>query len=111
MEEQKLELNFQKETGFGQLYGSFQKTMLTVNGQHPVKLISLNQEVTVALELREEVNHSEQLFIGDQITTMTPMRKLHLNTNTQSLLEMTFIFMDLTGVNKESNLPLMEKKL
>jgi len=111
MVEQKLEPNFLKETGFGQQSGSFQKTMLTVNGQHPVKLISLNLEVTIAMELPGEMIRSEQLFIGDQITTMTLGRKLLSNTNILSLLEMTSIFMDLIGARLVSNLPLTESKL
>jgi len=110
MVELKLELSFQRETGFGQPSGSFQRTMLTVNGQHLVRLISLNQEVTVALEPQEEVNLSEPLFIGDQTTTMMLMRKLHLNTSTLSLSETTSMFMDLTGVRMVSYLPLMVKR-
>merc|ERR1712166_1035598 len=97
--------NFLKETGFGQLSGSFQKTMLTVNGQHPVKLISLNPEVTLALESPEVVNLSEQLFIGDQTTTMTLTRKPLPSINTQSPLETTSMSMDLTGARMVSNLP------
>merc|ERR1712166_1670878 len=63
---------------------------------HPVKLISLNPEVTLAPEPPEVVNLSEQLFIGDQTTTMTLTRKPLPSTNTQSPLETTSMSMDLT---------------
>ena len=38
-EELKLELSFQKVTGFGQLFGYFHNITLMVDGQHLVKLI------------------------------------------------------------------------
>jgi len=109
--ELKSKLNFQKETGFGQPFGSFQKTMLTEHGLHLGKLILLNLEEMIALEQQEEVNHLEQHFIGDQITCMMHMRKLPKVTNIQSLLETISIFTALIGALMVSNQPLMESRL
>jgi len=85
MEESKLELSFQKVTGFGQLFGYFQKIMLMVDGLHLVKLIWLNQEETIVTEKLEVQTLSVQLFTLVQIGNMMLMKKLLKYKYTESL--------------------------
>jgi hypothetical protein len=76
MVELRSEPNFQKETGSGQLFGSFPNIILMVNGQHPVRLIWLNQEETIVMEPPEVLALLEQLFIGVQTGYTMPILEL-----------------------------------
>ena len=79
MVELRSEPNFQKETGSGQLFGCNPNTMLMVNGQHPVRLILLNQEETIVMEPPEVLALTDQLFIGVQTGNTMPIKKEVLN--------------------------------
>lgn len=100
-EELKSKLNFQKVIGFGQQSGFYQKITIMVNGQHLVKLILWNQEVTLVTAQLEEALLLDQHFIGVQTTNSICMKRQQLNINTLLLLVMTSIFMDSNGQRLE----------
>jgi uncharacterized membrane protein (Fun14 family) len=110
MEESKLELSFQKVTGFGQLFGYFHNITLMVVGLHLVKLIWLNQEETIVTEKLEVQTLSVQLFTLVQIGNMMLMKKLLNNTNTPNHSVMISMFTVLNGMNLVLNQQLMEMK-
>jgi hypothetical protein len=73
MEESKLELNYQREIGYGLLFGCYQLTMNMVNGQLVEKLISWKAE-----EMLDILNNSEEdlkllvlLYTGEVIILLT----------------------------------------
>lgn len=108
MEELKLELSFQKVTGFGQLFGYFLNITLMVVGQHQVKLIWLNQEETIVMEKLEVLTLSVQLFTLVQIGNMMLTKKLLNNTNIPNHSVMISMFTVLNGMSLVSNQQLME---
>jgi hypothetical protein len=109
-EELKLELSFQKVTGFGQLFGYFHNIMPMVVGQHQAKLIWLNQEETIVVEQLEVPTLSVQLFTLVQIGNMMLTKKLLNNTNIPNHSVMISMFTVLNGMKQVSNQQLMELK-
>lgn len=109
-EELRLELNFQRVTGSGQLFGYFQSIMLMEDGQHLVKSIWLNPEEMTVMDKLEALTLSEPLFILVQTGNMMPMKKLQNNINILNPSVTISMFMVLNGMLMVSSQPLMAKK-
>lgn len=79
-EELKSKLNYQKEIGYGQLFGYYPKIINTEHGQQVDKLISCKAEVTSDIQLLpvEDLNLLDQPYIGAQTILLTNSTRLTL---------------------------------
>ena len=80
MVESKFGRNFQKEIGYGQLFGCFLDIMSMGNGQPVEKSILWRAEEMLDIQnnLEEDLNHLVQHYIGVQTSLQTNFKKLML---------------------------------
>jgi len=85
MEELKSKPNYQKEIGYGLLFGPFQDIMSMVNGLLVVKLISWKVEEMLGIldSSEEDLKLSAQLCIGELISSQINTLKLTLKNPQQ----------------------------
>ena len=97
-EELKLRLSYQREIGFGQLFGFYQQNKPTESGLPLEKLILWNQEETQSTIPSVVKTHSAQPSIGDLPGISIDTQKLTKTTSTQLVLLMVSTLMDSTGM-------------